>query len=121
MFIVHLFYKEGSRPSQVFPFCERDNADTGSSDGQTSPHLTTEQLGRVTCPYCQWEHHKENGGRNIQLPVHWSVHPIFSRDGTTRLVHWEAACGEVNIFPGLIFASRIPDEVDCSECLENLI
>lgn len=123
MFVTHLFYREGSRQSQVFPYCERMNADAGSSNGQTSPHLTTEYLGQVSCPYCHWEKLKDIYRLTPGLPestlgaVHYGVHPVFSRDASGRLLHWEARCGIVSLYPELCLATRDREEISCLFCV----
>ena len=123
MFTMHLFYKEGSRPSQVYPWCERANADSGSSNGQTGSALVSEFIQNATCPYCHWEKFKEicliaPKLSEDQLPsIHFGVHPVFSIDGQSRLLRWEARCGEVKIFPELCLATRNLKEVTCVPCL----
>ena len=127
MFVKHLFYKEGSRPSQVYPYCEKDNADARSSNGQTGSKLVSEFMQNVTCPYCHWEKFKEIcliAPRLLEdqlTPIHFGVHPIFSRDGQSRLLHWEARCGEVKIYPELCLGTRNRTEVTCLGCLDNLL
>jgi hypothetical protein len=123
MFVKHLFYREGSRIGTVFPYCEKANADAGSSDGQTSSHLTTEHLGEVSCPYCHWEKLKDIYTLSPGLPesnlgmVHYSVHPVFSRDALGRLLHWEAQCGIVSLYPELCLATRNRDDISCLFCV----
>lgn len=122
MFVTHLFYKPGSRPGQIYPQCEKTNADQDHSNGQTGCDLVSHLLREVTCAYCHFTQLQEIYDQNPQLPapqplpVHWSVHPVFSRDGSTQLLHWAAACGEVNIYPDLCLATRQPEEVTCTNC-----
>ena len=81
------------------------------------------QLGEVSCPYCHWGKLKEiylivpNLPAAQPMPVHFGVHPVFSIDGQSRLLRWEARCGEVKIFPELCLATRILKEVTCFQCL----
>ena len=123
MFTTHLFYKEGSRLSQSYPYCEEINANLGLSNGQMGSHLVSKLLGEVSCPYCHWEKLKEVYAVPLKhlkaqpMPVHWSIHPVFSRDGETRLICWEAKCGEVKIYPELCLGTRNPNEVTCLGCL----
>ena len=127
MFSIHLFYKEGSRPSQIYPYCERTNADSGSSNGQTGSRLVSAQLGDVSCPYCHWEKLKEIYATTPGLPemppmpVHWGIHPVFSRDGQGRLLRWEAMCGEVKIYPELCLGTRNDTEITCPGCQHFLL
>lgn len=111
MFVVHLLYKEGSRPSQKFPWCEKENADLENSDGQCGSQLATRELARTTCAYCHYSFIKdlyitpELRNRVQPNPVHWSVHPVFSRDGKVHLLHWEAFCGQIDVY-SIVYATR---------------
>lgn len=123
MFVTHLVYREGSRPSQCFPWCEKENADAGLSDGQTATSLASTDIGDVTCSYC---HHaflrqvyadNPELPRSPSLPVHWSVAPRFSRDGRASLLHWEARCGQVETKTTVCLSTRNPEEITCPGCL----
>ena len=122
MFVTHLFYAEGSRPGQAFPWCEKENANQGKSDGQCGSCLVTKSIAEATCPYCHHTFLKEMYRTTPGLPkeplrlVHWGVHPIFSRDGAARLLFWEAACGEIDIHSKTCFATRNKSEITCPSC-----
>jgi hypothetical protein len=117
-----MFYKEGTRPQQVFPFCERESADSGHSDGQCGDIHASHEFMNVTCAYCSYQYFKEVFGENdIHVPVHWGVHPVFSRDGKGTLTHWEAKCGTVVDLEGTpVLASRSFDEITCLGCKEKI-
>lgn len=124
MFVKHLIYREGSRPSQVFPYCEKEQCHKGGSDGQCGDSLATYDLEEVSCPYCQLAKIRELNERvpgiRWALPIHYSVHPVFSRDGKATLTHWEAMCGEVKIYPEVCLATRNKSEITCEQCLNQL-
>ncbi len=128
MFSTHLFYKEGSRPGMIYPYCEKENADIGASDGQCGSNIVTRKLREVSCPYCQWEKLKEvyvtfpKSPRvpPQSLPIHWSIHPVFSTDGCIRLLRWDAICGEVKISPEYCLGTRKSEEVTCLGCRKSL-
>ena len=124
MFVTHLIYKPGTRPSQVFPYCSIDIYTEGKSDGQCGNIHAASNLGNVSCAYCQWEFTKElqhitQNTLQWVLPVHYSIHPVFSRDGKGTLLHWEARCGVVNIYPEICLATRDKSEVTCEGCLNS--
>lgn len=130
MFSTHLFYKEGTRPSMAYPFCERENADVGASNGQCGSHLVDVNLFTVTCPYCHWEKLKDIHATTPELLsdfltsgcfIHWGIHPVFSVDGRIRFLRWDAACGEVKVHPEVCLATRHQNEVTCEGCLDTLV
>jgi len=123
VFRIHYLFAEGTRPSQVYPWCEKDHASAGSSNGQCGNVHVTEEIERVTCAYCRWEIikavvAKDPEGCRVVVPIHAGVHPVFCRDGSGDFSHWEARCGPV-VHP--VVATREAAEITCPECRGSVV
>jgi hypothetical protein len=113
---IHIRNGEGSRLNQYWAMCTGSDHNN-SSDGQVGNICSTEYIEEATCSYCKWIYAKNNGfPQRAKLIVHWSVHPVFLRDGTGRFSHFEAWCGKVNIEEEHVLATRDFGEVTCIEC-----